>query len=285
MFRLLAFDLDGTLLESDGSLAESSVAGLRRLSQRGVELVPATGRRLWSTLPLLARAQLGGTCVVHNGAMVADVGSATALRLRELAPPLVRSLVATLQSRGFAPLVFTAAPRGPGEVLAQEGSPDPTGYLAWYFRYASGHFTKLPQLSAAPFEGALRVVTHGRREALEELIRDVLAQHGGTSAPLRAFVQRELVVDSFRAEFLSAAADKWSGVRWVAAQRAIAEHQIVAVGDGENDVEMLRGAGHSLAAPGASASARSHAREAIEGDGPRAVVAALERWFARFARG
>ena len=117
-FRLLAFDLDGTLLDGDGTLAEPSAQCLRGLAERGVELVAATGRRLWSALPLLERAGLAGTCVVHNGAMVADVASAEPLLVRVLAPATVRKLLGLVKGRGFAPLVFTAAPRGPHEVLA-----------------------------------------------------------------------------------------------------------------------------------------------------------------------
>src|SRR5262245_37781530 len=96
-FRMLAFDLDGTLLERDGTLSEASVAGLQRLSKRGVELVAATGRRLWSALPHLRRAGLAGSCVVHNGAMVADVANAEPLLVRPLAPETVRRLVALMK--------------------------------------------------------------------------------------------------------------------------------------------------------------------------------------------
>jgi hydroxymethylpyrimidine pyrophosphatase-like HAD family hydrolase len=104
----------------------------------------------------------------------------------------------------------------------------------------------------------------------------VVAAAGGE---LRGFVQRETMRPTSRVEFLARDASKWSGVQWVAARRAIAPAQIVAVGDEANDVEMLAAAGRSLAAPGASDVARAAASIAIEGDGPAAVVAALARLF------
>jgi hydroxymethylpyrimidine pyrophosphatase-like HAD family hydrolase len=277
MFRLLAFDLDGTLLERDGSLSEESVAGLKRLAVQGVELVAATGRRLWSALPHLERAGLEGACVVHNGALVVDVARRERLAIQALAPATVRRLVGALLDRGLTPLVFTAAPKGPGEVLAQAGAPDATKYCAWYFRYAAGHFTQLDDLRSAAFEDALRVVVHGPLEVLVEIVRAFEADFG---ADVRGFVQRETTVDTFRAEFLSKRASKWSGIVTVASRLGVEPSQIVAVGDEANDLEMLAGAGHSFAAPGASDVARRHAREALEGDGPRAVVRALERIFA-----
>ena len=42
--RLIAFDLDGTLLDSDKRLSEENAAALARAAERGVEIVPATGR-------------------------------------------------------------------------------------------------------------------------------------------------------------------------------------------------------------------------------------------------
>ncbi len=93
-FRLLAFDLDGTLLEPDGSLSDASAAFLRELSAAGVRLVAATGRRLHSALPHLRKAVLSGACVVHNGAMIADIASALPLDLC-VAP---RGLVASIRN-------------------------------------------------------------------------------------------------------------------------------------------------------------------------------------------
>src|SRR5215470_11384868 len=57
-FRLLAFDLDGTFLEPDGRLGAPAARFLARLRSGGVELVAATGRRLFSALPVLERLEL-----------------------------------------------------------------------------------------------------------------------------------------------------------------------------------------------------------------------------------
>jgi hydroxymethylpyrimidine pyrophosphatase-like HAD family hydrolase len=159
-------------------------------------------------------------------------------------------------------------------VLAQDGGVDPTGYLAWYFHYAFGHFSLFPDLAHAPLDGVLRVAGHGPRELLEAAARELPQRHPGA---LRAFVQRENVMDAHRVEVMAAGTNKWSGVQWVAARRSIRPEQIVAVGDEMNDVEMLEGAGWSLAAPGASDVARASAREVVAGAGTPALLRALGR--------
>jgi hypothetical protein len=227
----------------------------------------------------LRHAGLDGLCVVHNGALIADVARAEPLLVRALAPATVRALLAVAARHGLSPLLFTAAPRGPGEVLVQEDASDPTGYLRWYLGYAKGHVARLPDLAAAPLDGVLRVVVHAERARLEPFLREGVAAGDAAGGALRGFIQRETTVPTCRGELLARAADKWSGVTWIAERLGIAPAEIVAVGDESNDVEMLRGAGHSFAAPGASADARRHARESLEGDGPEAVVRALERVF------
>ena len=273
-FRMLAFDLDGTFLEPDGRLHETTARFLAKVRSGGIELVAATGRRLWSALPVLERLELDGSVVVHNGAMVARVPAATSERTWRIAPDVVREVVADLSRRGLSVLIFTDAPRGPAEVLAQDGGVDPTGYLAWYFHYAFGHFSLFPDLVGAPLEGVLRVAGHGPRGVLEEAARELPRRFPGV---VRAFVQRENVMDAHRVELMAAGADKWSGVRWVAAQRSIAAGQILAVGDETNDIEMLAGTGWSLAAPGASDLARASAREVVADAETPALLRALGR--------
>jgi hydroxymethylpyrimidine pyrophosphatase-like HAD family hydrolase len=273
-FRLLAFDLDGTFLEPDGRLGAPAARFLAKLRSGGVELVAATGRRLFSALPVLERLELDGSVVVHNGAMVARVPAATPQRTWRIDPAVARAVVADLMRRGLSALVFTDAPRGPGEVVAEEGGADPSGYLAFYFHYAFGHFSLVPDLAAAPLEGVLRIAGHGPRELLDEAARELPLRFPGA---LRAFVQRETVMDAHRVEVLAAGVTKWSGIEWIAAQRSIPAGQILAVGDETNDVEMLAGAGWSLAAPGASDSARAHAREAVGGAGTDALLRAIAR--------
>lgn len=275
-YRMLAFDLDGTLLEKDGSLAVESGAFLRELAAAGAVVVAATGRRLWSALPRLRGAGLVGPCVVHNGAQIAEIATATPLAATPLAPALVAALIHRIEASGFAPVLFTDAPRGPREILHADGAPDSTGFLAWYGRYAAAHLTRCPPPLVPGEDAVLRVVTHGSEGEMTALVAAVEA----AQPAVRGFVQREMAVAGFRAELLARPVDKWHGVHWIAEREGIAAQEIVAVGDDRNDVELLRAVGCAIAAPGAAPAAVATADEVLQGDGPRAVVAALRRRFA-----
>ena len=70
--RLIAFDLDGTLLRSDKSISPRTMHALHAAQERGVLLVPATGR-LYRSLPeALLDEQLSRYFILVNGAQVYD---------------------------------------------------------------------------------------------------------------------------------------------------------------------------------------------------------------------
>lgn len=274
-FELLAFDLDGTLLDRQGQWASGVPELLQAAQARGIHCVAATGRRRFSALPLLRRIGLQGWCVVHNGAVVAEIASGRSCVVRYLQPAAVEGVIAALRARALAPVVYQDVEEGRGEFLVQRGLADASGFLERYLEYASGHFTEVAELGAGPGERVVRITAHHRERApLEEIRREL---EGGERLGLRSFVGFDAMFAVHRLEFLHPLADKWTGLCWVAAQRQVSPERILAVGDDANDQEMLQRAGWSLAAPGAAAIARQAAREPLQGDGAQSILAALRR--------
>jgi len=276
-FRLLACDLDGTLLDERGQLTPPVCAFLDRVQSRGVEVVAATGRRLSSALPLLREARIRGDCVVLNGAVVASIETGRIWRSVCLGDDACRSILEVLKSEGFAPLVYSSGEPGLPECTIEQGSVDPTGYIAFYRRYAGDRLRVVEQVLSESFAETSRIVTHESSQRLCTLgarIEPLAARLG-----LRCFQSYDTALKIHRFEVLHSAATKWEGVKAIAAARAIGLEQVLAVGDDANDVEMLAGAGHSLAAPQATEAARVAAREKLSGEGPPhlLVIQALER--------
>ncbi|MEX0977592.1 MAG: HAD-IIB family hydrolase, partial [Pirellulales bacterium] len=69
-YRLLAIDIDGTLVNSDNELTEPTRTALLRAKQAGVEIVLATGRRYSRVLPLVQPLALNLPLVTASGALV-----------------------------------------------------------------------------------------------------------------------------------------------------------------------------------------------------------------------
>ena len=70
MIKLLALDLDGTLLNSRGEIPEKNIEAIQRAEERGVLVTIATGRRFRDALPVALQLKLNAPVVCHNGALL-----------------------------------------------------------------------------------------------------------------------------------------------------------------------------------------------------------------------
>ena len=77
--RLVACDLDGTLLLPDTTVSARSLAAIGRLRQAGVVFLVVTGRPPRSVREIAARAGLGGLAICANGALVYDLDAGEVL--------------------------------------------------------------------------------------------------------------------------------------------------------------------------------------------------------------
>ena len=84
-YRLIAFDLDGTLLDSEKRIPAENIAALRRAAEKGAYIVPATGRILGGIPEELSALPFIRYYVCINGAAVMDAQTGEALYRAEIA--------------------------------------------------------------------------------------------------------------------------------------------------------------------------------------------------------
>ena len=102
--RAVLTDLDGTLLEPDGSLCPEAAATLRVLRGRGVAVLPVTSKTASEVCHLLARLDLPGPAGFENGAGTVDRLGATRLNAAALPVASLRIAAAGLRRETSAPL-------------------------------------------------------------------------------------------------------------------------------------------------------------------------------------
>jgi Cof subfamily protein (haloacid dehalogenase superfamily) len=72
--RLLAIDIDGTLLTSNRTLSQANHGAIRKASQCGIQVVLASGRPPFAIYPILEQLEMDGTIISYNGALVLEKG-------------------------------------------------------------------------------------------------------------------------------------------------------------------------------------------------------------------
>src|SRR6266511_3214288 len=101
-YRLLALDVDGTLLDPAGELRPAVQEAVMAVQQRGLRVVLCTGRRFRTAL------QLDGPLVVHNGALVKDLASGQTLQQSYIAAEMYHPALALLR-RLSTPMMYVDA--------------------------------------------------------------------------------------------------------------------------------------------------------------------------------
>src|SRR5260370_42704208 len=103
IYRLVAVDLDGTLLDERGELTERTHATVRRVLAAGITLALATSRRLIGTLPVAEALALRGSLIPYDGAQIREHPGGDVLAADTLGPGGARPVGARLAAHGLRP--------------------------------------------------------------------------------------------------------------------------------------------------------------------------------------
>ncbi len=242
-FRLLALDIDGTLVNSRLELSEPTVEAVHRAQKAGIRVVLATGRRYSRVLPLVEPLGVKVPLVTSTGALIKDPRDHRTLYRAQFPPQVLRQVVQEVWNQGFDPVLccdtflqgfdyYCPRDRGVNEQLAEFFSKNP------------GCHRLLPGLLQEPPLEAFCGFTMGTREQMLDLKKWLEHRLPGQ---LELHVLRSPRYEGFICEIMPQGVSKWSGILRLAAQWGIGPQHICAVGDDVNDVPMLRQAGLGVA--------------------------------------
>ena len=232
---------------------------MRRALGRAVEadvgVLLCTGRRYRTALPVAQEAGLALPLVCHSGALVKDTGTHHTIQSTALTRAELDGLLDVLGEAGFTPLLFTDTFEQGRDFLHERGAPL-NFYHEDYLAKNEGLYAEVPSLRAGLGADVVQVCTFADIAVLRAFKAELPERldHRLTCHLLSAphYIGHFL-------EFQSRHASKWAAVQSVAASRGIADAEIVAIGDDENDISMLRGAGMGVAMGNAEAAVKSAA--------------------------
>jgi Cof subfamily protein (haloacid dehalogenase superfamily) len=237
--RLLAVDIDGTLLDSRGRLPDAHRDALADVVSRGIEVALVTGRSFHFTRPIAELLPMPLTLIVNNGAVVKDNNGVTALR--HLLPRDAARLILA-ETRAYEDSVAIVFDRPDERQIVFDR-------MDWSHPQRRGYYEKNRAfIAAAPSplvealtEDPIQVMFNGAVGAMRSLVSALrgLAAADQFTVAITEYEARDFALVDVNA----AACSKGTTLaRWAAA-RGITRDQIMAVGDNLNDVEMLDFAG------------------------------------------
>lgn len=260
MYRLVALDVDGTLLDSSHRLTPGVRDAIHSAQRRGVTVCLATGKLLVSVTYLLDELQLGGLQITCNGAALMRVDSRVPAdswplshAQAELAAAAIRDLAPDMGIAWYTTdAIYTDASHGPLDAI-----------LASYQEPPLRHVRRLNDELPTPLK---LLVTGDQRHLLA--LRDTLS----------ARIVGTLTVSRTTADFvevMAPAVSKGAALHSLAHRMGITQQDIAAIGDGENDISLLQAAGMGIAMGNAMPALLPHAAYTTRSNDDDGVAYAL----------
>jgi hydroxymethylpyrimidine pyrophosphatase-like HAD family hydrolase len=263
VIRLVVTDLDGTLWLGDGVIPPSTREAMAELERRQIPLLAATARRSSSASYFFRRAGIDLPAVLLNGALGRDRGGGPTFHQRSFDPAHAAVALDVFTRHGVTPCASFESEEWDVVSGPAPSSGDP--YLAW----AGSQLTLVDDLSALVASlplYAFSVVACPEADALHA-IRDELRQDGAAGM-VNVFADK--VFGGWTLDCAPSGVSKWSGVEAYCRYRGIDPGLILAIGDGDNDVELLERAARSCA--------MSHATEKATGAAQITLTGGLDGW-------
>ena len=237
MIRLLALDIDGTLLRSDKTISSRTLEAIARARALGVRLVLVTGRRYPSARRVAE--ELGGVVplVLHNGALVVEDGAV--LRCRPLARAAARTAIAVGRAAGAEPVLHCGA-NGEGRLIVSADARR-SGLVGYYLERSGGEVqVRSPLESVLDAEEPIQVMFGGTRAEMDALIVP-LSERLGAQARIERTVYP--ATDLVLLDVIDPAVGKAEALDFLRSRWGVAARETLAIGDNWNDRDMVARAG------------------------------------------
>ena len=262
MHKLVALDLDGTLVGADLTISPPVRAAIARMQQAGVRGCLVTGRMYRAAIPFARELGFDAPLICYQGAAIVDPVTDDVLRHAAVRNPVVRDLIAAAEADGVHLQLYRN-----DEYYCESRN----RFSDMYARLAKTEPVVVPSLREAfAYSDATKAVVIADADDAARYEKRIAERLAG-----RAYVTRSL--PEF-VEILDPAVDKGEALTFVAARLGVRREEILAIGDSWNDAPLLRAAGFGVAMGSAPPELRSAAHAVVADVAHDGVAEAIETY-------
>ncbi len=272
MPRLVATDVDGTLLDPTDQVSQRTRAAVHRVVAAGVPFVLVTGRPPRWIPPIVEQLGHAGPAVCANGAVLYNAATDQVSYTVTLDP---------MQLRDAAEVIATALPGAklavelPAASAAINGADQFLAEPGYTHPWPGGDSADAPRdvLLGRPAIKLLVRQPNASSDLMAAAVRELLGAASGARLDVTYSTGYGLI------ELSAPGVTKGTGLARLARQLGVAPADVLALGDMPNDLSMLRWAGHGVAMANAHPAVLEAADEITAGNSEDGLAKVLERWF------
>lgn len=264
MYKLIAIDLDGTLLDDNKNIPKENLETINKLIRKGYEVVIATGRRYWSAKELTKEIDGYITIIANNGNIVRNSLNDEVIVAKYLDYKDYRLIIEEGRKRGLHPVVHIDDFEKGVDILV-EPNRDYGDYIKKANRYREvGSYLDIDN------HNILVVVYADTKDKLYPFY-----EHIRTNYPknYNIHMMENLQLVEAMVEIMNPLGSKWITLKEYANTLNIKPEEIIAIGDDNNDIEMIMNSGLGIAMKNGSERVKSVAKIITKNDNNNSGVA------------
>ena len=269
--RLLATDIDGTLLNPQFQISEGDLGALRRVHAAGIEIVLVTGRRHSFALPIAKQLGFDLWLISSNGAVTRSLSGETFHRDMMPAETCRRLCGAMQEFRGNTVLTFDKETKG---AIVLERLDELGASIRRWLEKNMEYIEFVVPIERALVTDPVQAMFCGTMERMIEALRAL--ESAGVDGMVTVLRTEYPARDLSMIDVLNAGCSKGHALERWARHRGYGRAEVMAVGDNHNDVEMLEFAGHPVIMGNACEELRGRGWKVTLGNDACGVAAAVE---------
>lgn len=242
MYKLIAFDLDGTLLNDNKEVFEENIEIIHKLIEDNVEIIISTGRGYRSCESLVKDISDDIVCICNNGAVGRTLHSYKEIFARYLDPEIAMEVIRLGREFETSPLVHVNNFDKKIDVMYEEFN---TRYKPQN-RYKNSilNYKEVKEFNSENLEKILALAF------FDDLHKTKSLYKGTNNIVNRDFhyhLMENTTLSNSLVEYMGLSVNKWSGIMKYADEKGIEQKEIIVFGDDNNDYEMIKNAGLGIA--------------------------------------
>ena len=263
-YKLLALDLDDTLLNEKSKISSRNIAAIRKVAGKGVLVTIATGRMYRSTLPYARELEVDLPLITYHGALIKKAGNNEVLRYAAVPCDMALELLELGEKNDFHLNLYFD-----DKLFAKEENES----TRFYQTIGSVPVETVGSLSRFLFQEKIDPIKltiinqDGRLEGIQQMLQDRY------SSELTILQSRPFFLEITHKE-----ATKGQALDFLAKKKGITAEEVVAIGDSYNDIDMLQYAGMGVAVANAPEPVRSVADVITRANTEDGVAVFLEEY-------
>ncbi|KGQ69628.1 HAD family hydrolase [Chelonobacter oris] len=267
-YRVVAFDLDGTLLNSKGEILPQSIEAINSVRAKGAKVVLVTGRHHTAVKPYYHQLQLDTPMICCNGTYIYDVANDSTPVANPFTWQQARKVIETAEQSGIHLLMYTR-----DQMTFTEYNPHMRKFSQWVERCPAEVRPNLQQISSfyAPLAAGQTiwkfVFSHPDRTLMQQAVAQL---------PEDQFSCEWSWID--RVDVANNGNSKGGRLLDLLKLWDIDPQQVIAFGDNHNDISMLSAVGLGVAMGNAEHEVKSYAKLVTTDNDQNGIQQVLEKY-------